>query len=232
MNFNPQSEQELEEDRRQRLKILQKGEADFVVKTARNAISQNNAEMIELQVEVTDSTGMTAILKDWLLPAMGHKLRHFCYATGLGAVYERGELDAEHCTGRGGRCMVAVEKSEQYGDKNKIKDYVVADQTKGTTGYQNAKAANGAGTQHKPDPTEAEKAKHRAWGVFKSKFPEVPTVELQGEFKKAVTDYFPAKKVELIGAADWERFIKDGFAKALVSPIGEDAGFTDDSIPF
>jgi hypothetical protein len=232
MNFNPQSEQELEEDRRKRMKILKKGEADFVVKTAKNAISKNNDEMIEMQVECTDAEGVTKVVRDWLHPAMPHRIRHFCYATGLGAVYERGELDAEHCGGRGGRCMIQVEHSEQYGDQNKIKDYVVADQTKGTTGYQNAKAANGAGTQHKPDPTEAEKAKHRAWGVFKSKFPEVPTVELQGEFKKAVADYFPAKKVELIAAADWDRFIKDGFAKALVSPIGETTEFDSSEIPF
>jgi hypothetical protein len=232
MNFNPQSEQELEEDRRKRMKILKKGEADFVVKTAKNAISKNNDEMIEMQVECTDADGMTKVVRDWLHPAMPHRIRHFCYATGLGSIYERGELDAEHCGGRGGRCMIQVEHSEQYGDQNKIKDYVVADQTKGTTGYQNAKNSNGAGPQHKPEPTEAEKAKRRAWDNFKSKFPEVQTAELQGEFKKAVADYFPAKKIELIGAGEWDRFVKDGFVKDATSPIGDEAVFAESDIPF
>lgn len=232
MNFTPQTEQELEEERRQRLKLLQKGEADFVVKAAKNSVSQGGNEMIEIQAEVTDSTGVTAVLKDWLLPAMGHRLRHFCYAVGLGSIYERGELDATHCQGRGGRCMIMIEKSEQYGDKNKIKDYVVAPQTKQTTGYQNAKAANGAGPQHKADPTEAEKAKRRAWDAFKAKFPEVQTAELQGEFRKAVGDYFPAKKIELIGAGEWDRFIKDGFAKSAESPLSDEPVFAESDIPF
>jgi hypothetical protein len=215
------------------MKLLKKGEADFVVKSGLDKLSQKDStEMIELQVECTDADGTTKVIKDWLHPAMEHRIRHFCYATGLGAVYERGELTAEHCEGRGGRCMIDLEKSDKYGDQNKIKDYVVADQTKGTTGYQNAKAANGAGTQHKSDPTEAEKAKRRAWDNFKSKFPEVQTAELQTEFRKAVDDYFPAKKIELIGAGEWERFVNDGFVKDATSPISDETVFADSDIPF
>lgn len=233
MNFTPKSEQTLEEERRKRMKVLKKGEADFVVKSGLDKLSQKDStEMIELQVECTDAEGTTKVIKDWLHPAMEHRIRHFCYATGLGAVYERGELTAEHCEGRGGRCMIDLETSDKYGDQNKIKDYVVADQTKGTTGYQNAKAANGAGTQHKPEPAEAEKAKHKAWAAFKGKFPDVQTEVLKGEFVKAVADYFPAKKIELISAQQWEQFVGDGFAKDLVSPIGETVEFAEDDIPF
>jgi hypothetical protein len=229
MNFTPKSETQLEEDRRKRMKVLKKGEADFVVRSAVNKLSQKDStEMIELQVECTDADGTTKVIKDWLHPAMEHRIRHFCYATGLGAVYERGELDAEHCEGRGGRCMIVVEKSDQYGDQNKVKDYVVAEQTKTTTGYQNAKG----GAQQKPEPTEAEKAKRRAWEAFKAKFPEVQTTELQGEFRKAVADYFPAKKPELIGAGEWDRFVRDGFAKSAESPVSDEPVFAESDIPF
>lgn len=231
MNFTPQTEAELEEDRRKRMKILKKGEADFVVKTAVDKLAQKNGvEMIELQVEVTDADGTSKVLKDWLHPALMHRIRHFCYAVGLGSIYERGELAAEHCVGRGGRCMVIVESSEEYGDQNKVRDYVIAAQTKDTASYQNAKGNNG-GTQ-KLDTTPAEVAKRRAWAAYKAKFPESPTDELQEGFRQSVAGVFPGKKTELLTAADWDRFVAGDFVKVVENPISETPVFADSDVPF
>lgn len=228
MNFQPQTEAELEEDRRKRMKILKKGEADFVVKTALDKHAQKNGvEMIELQIEVTDADGTSKVLKDWLHPALMHRIRHFCYAVGLGSIYERGELCAEHCVGRGGRCMVIIESSEEYGDQNKVRDYVVAGQTKETPGYQTAKG-NGAA---KP-PSDVDQAKRRAWTKYKAKFPQSPTDELQEGFRQSVAGVFPGKKAELLSAADWDRFVAGGFVKVMESPISEEPAFAESDIPF
>ncbi len=235
MNFAPKSETQLEEERRKRMQLLIDGEADFVVKSALDKNAQKDGrEMIEIQCECTDSAGTTKVIKDWLHPAMEHKVRHFCYAVGLGSLYERGELAAEHVEGRGGRCMIRTDKdkSGKYPDKNEIRDYVVAAQTKQTSGYQNAKG-NGAATQQKPVPSSAELAKRKAWAAYKAKWPDAPTAETQEAFKVAAAGYFRGKPFDLINGTEWEKFVADEFVrKPGESPIPDEPVFTESDIPF
>ena len=53
-----------------------------------------------------------------------YKVRHFAFAVGMGAEYERGELSAENLRGCTGRCKIGVQKQEGYSDKNNVADYL------------------------------------------------------------------------------------------------------------
>lgn len=123
MNFNPKTEEEVK-----RGKLLKPGECDFEVKKATDEVSTNNNEMIKLQIQVWDADGQTATVFDYLMEAMPAKLRHACFAVGLGESYESGALLADDFVGRTGRCVIYTEPAKgQYDAKNAVRDYVVPD---------------------------------------------------------------------------------------------------------
>jgi hypothetical protein len=135
MRFTPRTEEEVSKN-----KLLFPGECDFEVRKAQAKTSKNNNEMVELSLEVWDSKGGNSMVFDYLLDAMPHKLRHFCYAVGLGRAYEAGTVDAAQCEGKGGRLIIRnVPGKGEYPPKNEVADYVVADRTKETASYKEAK---------------------------------------------------------------------------------------------
>ncbi len=126
LTFEPKSEEQIEKQEQERAekRVAPAGEYDFQILNAENKTSKSGNAMIEIEVGLFRGDTMAWKVKDWLLPAMESKLRHFCDAAGLLARYESGMLTAEDCRGRSGRCRVAVEPGQgNYPDKNAIKDY-------------------------------------------------------------------------------------------------------------
>lgn len=122
MQFTPKTEEELDMEG-----LLTKGEYDFEVIEASNEVSKKNNPMIKLLVKVYDNAGGHSQVFDYLLEAFGHKLRHFCDATGLLDKYQSGNLDAFLCLNKTGRCVVGIKKADgQYKAKNEITDYVLS----------------------------------------------------------------------------------------------------------
>lgn len=123
MNFAPKTEEELNANN-----IFKKGIYDFEVYRAVDKISKSGNEMIELELKVFASDGEQTHVFDYLLEAMGYKLKHFCEATGLSDIYQSGNLTADMCSGRAAKCTLEIEpKTSNYAEKNKVKDYHPAD---------------------------------------------------------------------------------------------------------
>ena len=117
MKFVPKSEEDLK-----RASLLPPGVYDFEVTKAEDAISKKGSEMIALTLRVFGDSGERTI-RDWLMPSMGFKLKHFADTTGLTGAYDAGTLCAEDCKGRSGRVILVIKDSEQYGPQSNVKDY-------------------------------------------------------------------------------------------------------------
>ncbi len=118
MKFQPKSEDDLKRE-----SLLAPGTYDFEIIEAKDAVSKKGNDMIALKMRVFSSDQGERTVRDWLMPSMGFKLKHFADTTGLTAAYDAGTLDAENCQGRSGKVILAIEDSEQYGPQNKVKDY-------------------------------------------------------------------------------------------------------------
>jgi len=126
MRFTPKSESEI-----QRSNLIDAGVYNFQVIAAKDTVSKNGNEMIELQLNVWDMNGREHFIYDYLLEAMSFKLRHFAESTGLLGRYEAGELVANDCIGKSGNVEISIQAGRPnpnggtYPDKNSVKDYIV-----------------------------------------------------------------------------------------------------------
>jgi hypothetical protein len=121
MNFKPKNDAEINS-----FDLFPKGEYDFKVLKAKDKVSQNSGnEMIELELDIYSTDGKTARVYDYLLESVAYKLKHFCQAVKLITAYETGNLDADMCIGRTGRCLIEIkqDRTGAYSDKNVVKDY-------------------------------------------------------------------------------------------------------------
>ncbi len=119
MKTNPQSEQAIRE-----AMLLPAGDYDFEVLDAEDKISKSGNEMIVVKLAVFRANGSRQYVTDFLMEKLAFKLRHFCYAVGVGDKYESGDLAAEHVKGRAGRVKIQIEEQEGYPPKNIAKDYI------------------------------------------------------------------------------------------------------------
>lgn len=123
MNFEPKSEEELDE-----AMLLPEGDYPFEVHKATDKTSSSGNEMIALELYVFDEQGRGRTQRDWLVasdqPLCIKKIRRFCAATGLMEQYESGQLSSDSCYGASGRCSIVQKKSEQYGMQNSVSDYI------------------------------------------------------------------------------------------------------------
>lgn len=125
MKFVPMTEEELA-----RASLLEAGVYPFEVLSAQDKISKTGNEMIELKLNVFGNNGENVHVFDYLLEKMSFKLRHFCEATGLLSLYERGELEAIVCPEKQGFCKIAVDKGNaNYAAKNVVQDYLKPETT-------------------------------------------------------------------------------------------------------
>lgn len=128
MRFTPKTEKEIVEER-----LWPEGEYDFSVSQAVEATSKAGNEMIKAFVTVYRPDGKVMELTDYLMESMLWKLLHFCEATGLSDLYHSGQIVGDgmgeivEFKGKEGRLKLGIQKSDDYPDKNVIKDYISSD---------------------------------------------------------------------------------------------------------
>lgn len=238
MRFQPKSEDEVK-----RGELLVPGECEFEVRDAKDERSDKGNSMIHLILDCYDTNGDKAIVHDYLVESMPHKLRHFCYAAGIGQLYENGELEAANCIGCGGSCRIRTEqdKQKQYPPKNAVVDYIVPNGAKETPAYQQAKA------DHANKQAGVDSPKTTAWKSFCTL-----TSGLDGEgrtnaWREAITQAFGASaNANNLTELQWKRFVAVvgsykvgvGFPMALrhkdtpANPVEQQPVFAEDDIPF
>lgn len=140
MKFQPKTEEDLKRD-----SLLGTGVYDFEVMEAKDAVSKKGNDMIALKLRVFSNDQGERVIRDWLMPSMGFKLRHFAETTGLIGAYDAGTLSAEDCQGRSGRVSLIIKEDDQYGPQNSVKDYEKAKATE-------AKATEPAPAPRRPAP--------------------------------------------------------------------------------
>lgn len=119
MQFKSKTDAEIE-----MANLLPAGTYDFQVVSAEDTVSKKGNDMIALELIVFGDRGEKFEIKDWLLEAMAYKLKHFCYAVGLGDKYEDGSLTAYDCERRTGRVQLDVEPATgKFFAKNTVADY-------------------------------------------------------------------------------------------------------------
>jgi len=121
MQFIPKTEKQLEENR-----LLPESEYPFEVIEASDATSKSGKPMIKMKLNVY-GRDRQAHIYDYISDVfMEHKLRHFCFAVGLGSAYEAGTLTARQCLGRQGYATISLEDGKDgFRTKNVIFDYVI-----------------------------------------------------------------------------------------------------------
>jgi hypothetical protein len=123
MQFEPRTEQELREARN-----LPNGVYDCEVADAKEGPSKAGNDMITLSLRVfPNDGGSPRLLRDWLVCFQELKINRFCRAMGLEDAYNNGTLTAFSCIGAAGKCRVKTESSEEFGEQNKIADYIPAE---------------------------------------------------------------------------------------------------------
>jgi hypothetical protein len=124
MNFEPMPKEEMLQ-----IGLMPKGRYLFVVKAATEKMSKSGNPQIEVLLTVYDERGREHLLYDYLspIPALEFKLRHFCYAIGLGKMSEEGKFDTSIVNGKQGECHIYIreDKTGRYPPKNAIRDYVI-----------------------------------------------------------------------------------------------------------
>lgn len=126
MRFTPKTEDQLKTENL----IPEDTQCDFEVVEANHKVSKKGNDMIALKLRVFAKTRETVVF-DYLLESMGFKLLHFCEAANLTAKYASGNLLAQDCLGKTGRCVVGIEEaSGSYPAKNVVSDYIGHRETK------------------------------------------------------------------------------------------------------
>ena len=124
LRFEPKSEEEL-------ITLLHPGIGAYEVANAQSKTSKNGNPMIELTLKVWDEKGNMGQIYDYLMlnehKFSLRKIRHFCYSSGIGELYENGSLNAEDCVAKSGKLRIAIQsdKSGKYPDKNTVDDYLI-----------------------------------------------------------------------------------------------------------
>lgn len=126
MKFTPKTDEEIKA-----MNILDAGKYPFEISGAVEKVSKSSGmPMIELTVRVYDADNKIHLVTDYLPSSerAAFKRRNICKAIGLVNEYDSGSLEADMFIGKTGYLELIVEKSVDYGDKNKIKEYVVSDE--------------------------------------------------------------------------------------------------------
>lgn len=128
MRFTPKTDKEIEEER-----LLPEGEYSFEVTQAVQYRSKAGNDMMKVMMKVFKPDGKHILITDYLGEMMLYKLKHFFDATGLQELYEAGEVhtndlgEYEDLHGATGELKLGIQKSDDYPDRNNVKDYIPAD---------------------------------------------------------------------------------------------------------
>jgi len=102
--------------------LLPAGDYEVEVVDAEEGVSKAGNAQIKLKLRII-ADGMSVTTFDYL-GATSKKLRNFCLSMGLQEKYEHGEITDLDCANKRGHASVKVERSEEYGDKNKVAFYI------------------------------------------------------------------------------------------------------------
>jgi len=118
MRFTPKTQEEIDFEN-----LLPKGEYDFEVVKAEDAVSKKGNEMIKVNLKVFHGEGFQFVT-DYLMEAMAYKLRHFFETIGMIDAYNAGSVQAADLVGACGKVHIDIEPaSGEYAAKNTVKDY-------------------------------------------------------------------------------------------------------------
>lgn len=127
MPFEPKDESELRDEM-----CWPEGVYDFEVTGCQSTYSKSNNKMLALELKIFNGKGGERTVRDWLVenshPLCLMKLRHYCHSVGAPEAYETGDIDNFPGHGACGKVEITVERSEEYGLQNKVRDYVKEDE--------------------------------------------------------------------------------------------------------
>lgn len=118
MRFTPKNEDELNP-------LIPAGLYDAEVIKAEEKQSKAGNDMIQICLRIYLADGNTVLLNDWLMEATQAKLLQFCNATGLRAVYDSGELQADHCLGKSVKVVIKTGRDKQDNEQNSVAKYAI-----------------------------------------------------------------------------------------------------------
>jgi hypothetical protein len=119
MRFTSYTDKQLEE-----LNLIPNGEYKADVTSAEDKSDKNGSGMIVLNLNVYDANGRPRLMRDWLLESFPVKLKHFCYASGLEAKYDSGEITARDCVGKEIVVSIVTKPDENGKNWNRVNDYI------------------------------------------------------------------------------------------------------------
>jgi hypothetical protein len=111
--------------------ILPAGKYPACVVTAVEMVSKAGNPMIVIEMEIYPPEGKIRKITDWLSEGAPWKVRNFCESVGdqMLESYERGSIDPAGMIHKQVDVLVTVEKSDDFGDRNKVKAYLKSDST-------------------------------------------------------------------------------------------------------
>lgn len=119
MKFNKMTDEEIMESG-----FVPDGTYDFTVIQHKDSLSKlKQTPKIDLTLEIYDNSGKRRIVFDSLFEAMKYKYLHFCQAVDLMEEYNAEDIPEGSSIGRKGKCKIVI-KTDQYGTKNEVKDYL------------------------------------------------------------------------------------------------------------
>ena len=123
MKHTPLTDEEIDQSG-----LLEAGTYDFEIANAEDKVSSKGNDMIEVNLAVYDADGGVRKIRDWIMPQMAKKFKHFHNACGMMDKYDSGSLVSADVIGKVGKCLIKLDK---YTNKdglevstNKIDDYV------------------------------------------------------------------------------------------------------------
>lgn len=125
MKFEVKTEEEINAMRQ----ILKQGVADFTIVGAKEKLSGNNNLMVVVTLRCWDKSGKEGTVFDYIVFNYPPKIKHFCESIDCIDMYNNREIITDGLIGKSGRCVLVVENSEKYGDKNRVEDYIKPDGT-------------------------------------------------------------------------------------------------------
>lgn len=121
-SYTPRTDEEW-----QLLNLLPEGKYFFKTIEVEESKTKNGDPMLVLKNLVTAPNGQERTIKDWLIAndEMGYKIKHYCDAVGLEAVYMAGQFNANSCKDKTGFLEIKIAPANGgYGPSNKVKSYV------------------------------------------------------------------------------------------------------------
>jgi len=120
MKFIPKTEAELKAE-----KVLPKGEYDIEIVGCEEQVSKKSGkDMLKLTLKV-HGPEKAVLANDYIVCDQQDKLHNLCSSIGIVDKYAKGEVGPSELANQWAYAKVDVESSDQYGDKNVIKKYVV-----------------------------------------------------------------------------------------------------------